>query len=198
MERDSNYSWGSPTTYSRKDHVKKECYEEIYSIERPTTKQIKSPTTTVIFFGDDDKEGVQYSNDDALVVTMLIANCITRSILVDNNSSTDIIFWDAFNRMVIDPNRLRPIAMLLKGLSGDMVQLVGTITLSGKALNTVATMAEFLVVKAPSSYNNILGWLTLNNFRAITLTCHMKMKFPIVTGVGEVSKCSCGNVMYRN
>lgn len=43
-------------------------------------------------FGDDDKEGVQYPNDDALVVTVLIANFITRRILIDNDNSTNILF----------------------------------------------------------------------------------------------------------
>lgn len=56
--------------------------------------------------------------------------------------------------------------MPLKGFSGDIVQLVGTITLS------------VLVVKAPSSYNVRLGRPTLNNLRAVTLTYHLNMKFP--------------------
>ncbi|KAL0433176.1 UNVERIFIED_CONTAM: hypothetical protein Slati_2651900 [Sesamum latifolium] len=37
----------------------------------------------------------------------------------------------------------------------------------------------------PSGYNVILGRPTLNAFRAIISTYHMKIKFPVVRGVGE-------------
>ncbi|KAL0291865.1 UNVERIFIED_CONTAM: hypothetical protein Scaly_2617400 [Sesamum calycinum] len=47
-------------------------------------------------------------------------------------------------------------------------------------------MVKFLVVKAPSAYNIILGRPSLNLFRAIASTFHMKLKFPTSVGVGEV------------
>ncbi|KAK4398072.1 hypothetical protein Sango_1282700 [Sesamum angolense] len=40
--------------------------------------------------------------------------------------------------------------------------------------------------KAPSAYNIILGRPSLNLFRAIASTFHMKLKFPTSVGVGEV------------
>jgi hypothetical protein len=36
------------------------------------------------------------------------------------------------------------------------------------------------------AYNAIIGQLTLNNMKAVISTNHLKMKFPIVNGVGEV------------
>ncbi|KAL0437547.1 UNVERIFIED_CONTAM: hypothetical protein Sradi_0462600 [Sesamum radiatum] len=45
---------------------------------------------------------------------------------------------------------------------------------------------KFLVVDIPSAYNVILGHPTLNAFRAIISTYHLKIKFPVVGGVGEV------------
>lgn len=70
-----------------------------------------------------------------------------------------------------------------------MVQLIGVIillVLAEKASRTTATMADFLVIKALSSYNKIVGHSTLNNLRAVTSTYHLKMKFSINLGVGEI------------
>ncbi|KAK4386298.1 hypothetical protein Sango_2500400 [Sesamum angolense] len=44
---------------------------------------------------------------------------------------------------------------------------------------------KFLVVDIPFAYNVILGRPTLNSFRAIISTYHMKIKFPVERGVGE-------------
>ncbi|XP_040988988.1 uncharacterized protein LOC121236610 [Juglans microcarpa x Juglans regia] len=79
--------------------------------------------------------------------------------------------------------------MPLKGLSGDVVRPVGTITLSvlaGKASKAATIMVDFLIVKALSSYNAILGHPNLNNRKAITSTYHLKMKLSTTVGVGKV------------
>ncbi|KAL0390996.1 UNVERIFIED_CONTAM: hypothetical protein Scaly_0456700 [Sesamum calycinum] len=56
----------------------------------------------------------------------------------------------------------------------------------GSYPKTSTKMVKFLVVKAPSAYNIILGRPSLNLFRAIASTFHMKLKFPTSDGVGEV------------
>lgn len=47
-------------------------------------------------------------------------------------------------------------------------------------------MADFIVVKALSSYNTILGRPTLNSLKAMMSIYHLKMKFPNAMGVEEV------------
>ena len=53
----------------------------------------------------------------------------------------------------------------------------------------------FLVVDYSSAYNAILGCPTLNSWKAVTLTYHLIIKFPIEYGVGEVrgdlAACEC-------
>ncbi|KAL0451447.1 UNVERIFIED_CONTAM: hypothetical protein Slati_1122800 [Sesamum latifolium] len=46
-------------------------------------------------------------------------------------------------------------------------------------------LLKFLVVDIPLAYNVILRRPTLNAFRAIISIYHMKIKFPVVGGVGE-------------
>uniref|UniRef100_A0A803PTE1 Uncharacterized protein n=1 Tax=Cannabis sativa TaxID=3483 RepID=A0A803PTE1_CANSA len=43
-------------------------------------------------------------------------------------------------------------------------------------------MATFLVVDCPTTYNTILGRLSLNQYKAITLVYHLAMKFPTPRG----------------
>ncbi|KAK3000526.1 hypothetical protein RJ639_021865 [Escallonia herrerae] len=53
-------------------------------------------------------------------------------------------------------------------------------------LNQAKLMLDFVVVRVPSAYNAILGRTALNQLRAVVSTYHMKMKFPMENGVGEV------------
>ena len=49
-----------------------------------------------ITFTDEDAERVHHPHDDVIVITLLIANYTTRKVLVDNGSSTDILYYPAF------------------------------------------------------------------------------------------------------
>ncbi|XP_042969038.1 uncharacterized protein LOC122301716 [Carya illinoinensis] len=121
---------------------------------------------------------------------MLVANFTTRRILINNGSSADILFYVAFTRMGINIARLQLASTPLKGFSRDMVNPEGTITLlvlTGTVPYSAAIMVDFLVVKALSSYNDaITGRPALNSLQAVTLTYHLKMKFPTLQGIGEV------------
>ncbi|KAL0355717.1 UNVERIFIED_CONTAM: hypothetical protein Sradi_4018600 [Sesamum radiatum] len=58
------------------------------------------------------------------------------------------------------------------------------LTLGTSPLRKICLL-KFLVVDIPSAYNIILGHPTLNTFRAIISTYYMKIKFPVVGGVGQ-------------
>ncbi|KAL0411564.1 UNVERIFIED_CONTAM: hypothetical protein Slati_3746100 [Sesamum latifolium] len=58
------------------------------------------------------------------------------------------------------------------------------LTLGTSPLRKICLL-KFLVVDIPSAYNVILGRPTLNAFRAMISRYHMKIKFPMVGGVGE-------------
>lgn len=63
----------------------------------------------MISLNDDDYRRIVYSHDNALVVTMLVvANYTTKRILIDNGSSTDVLFWDAFAKMEISLRLIVP------------------------------------------------------------------------------------------
>ncbi|KAL5834621.1 hypothetical protein ACOSQ4_014118 [Xanthoceras sorbifolium] len=47
-------------------------------------------------------------------------------------------------------------------------------------------MADFLIIDCPTTYNAVLGRLSLNDLQVITSTKHLTLKFPTLTGVGSV------------
>ena len=49
-----------------------------------------------ITFTDKDAERVHHPHDDTIVITLLIADYTTRRVLVNNGSSTDILYYPAF------------------------------------------------------------------------------------------------------
>ena len=110
-------------------------------------------------------------------------------ILIDNGSSADILFYDAFSKMSILDGRLGPISSPLVGFTGDAIPMEGVITLTvaaGRYPRQSRALVNFLVVKAPSAYNAILDRLGLNALRAVVSTYHLKLKFPTNQGVEEV------------
>ena len=77
----------------------------------------------------------------------------------------------------------------LIGFKGMKVQPVGTITLPvvvGAYPQQITNEVNFLVVDYSSSYNAIIGRPTLNNWKAITSTYHLYVKFPTDYGIGQV------------
>ena len=66
---------------------------------------------------------------DALVIKAMIANNNVHRILVDNGSSVDILYVQAFERMGLKVSDLKPSPNLVYGLTGDSVVPLGVISL---------------------------------------------------------------------
>ena len=119
-----------------------------------------------ISFTDEDAERIHHPHDDAIVITLLIADYTTRRVLVDNGSSADILYYPAFQQMRLGRDQLRPVCSPLIGFGGMKVQPVGTITLPivvGSYSQQITREVNFLVVDYSSSYNAIIGRPTLNS-----------------------------------
>ena len=82
-----------------------------------------------ITFIDEDARRVHHPYDDAIVITLLIVDYMTKRVLVDNGSSEDILYYSAFQQMRLGRDQLRFVNLPLVGFGGMKVQPVGTITL---------------------------------------------------------------------
>jgi hypothetical protein len=159
----------------------------VYSLYRPS-KAAKTESV-VLSFSEEDARGVVMPHDDALVVTLTVANHGIHRILVDNGSSADILYWPAFQQMGIDRERIKPFGSPLVRFGGEVVYPIGIIPLpvtAGTTPRVSTVMVDFLVIDRPSAYNAIMGRPALNKLRVATSTYHLMMKFPTEEGVGEV------------
>ncbi|KAK3016860.1 hypothetical protein RJ639_005981 [Escallonia herrerae] len=175
---------GGSSGQGRKAYVR-----EVFTTMGPSTKKQKKEPAQTISFSDDDVGDTRIPHDDPLVVTLRVGNFDVKRILVDNGSSADVLFYEAFQRMNIPSDRLRKIDTPLYGFSNHPVVCEGIIALPvtvGAPPNQAKLMLDFVVVRVPSAYNAILGRTALNQLRAVVSTYHMKMKFPTENGVREV------------
>ncbi|XP_059623069.1 uncharacterized protein LOC132266234 [Cornus florida] len=99
-------------------------------ISKPQTKFPKREGE-VIIFSEEDAKGVQQPHDDPLVVTVVVANYTIHRVLIDNGSSADLLFIDAFYKLCIGRGGLRPTKSPLIGFSGEKVFPLGIVTLPG-------------------------------------------------------------------
>ncbi|XP_010907809.1 uncharacterized protein [Elaeis guineensis] len=83
----------------------------------------------VITFSEKDARGIQTPHDDAVIVSAIIANYDVKKILIDHESSTDILFYSTFSRMKLLIDQLRKISTPLVGFTGDAITVEGEITL---------------------------------------------------------------------
>ncbi|XP_077251920.1 uncharacterized protein LOC143891168 [Tasmannia lanceolata] len=121
-------------------------------------KKLKADNT--ISFSDADLNDAILPHNDALVITMLIANFEMPRILVDNGSSADILYYHTFKQLGIKDDLLKPSSTKLYGFEGEVVRVVGSIELPvliGSAPLRATAMVDFLEVNTPSMYNTILG-----------------------------------------
>ena len=91
--------------------------------------------------------------------------------------------------MRIDRERLVPTNAPLVGFGGTKVYPFGAVTLPvtiGDYPQQITRDVTFLVVDYSSTYNAIIGRLTLNSWKAVALTYHLMIKFPTEYGVGEL------------
>ena len=170
----------------------KKTYFQVVQNIQLTGHPPRAPKTDkpAITFIDEDVRKLHHPHDDAIVITLTVANYTTRKVLVDNGSSADILYYPTFQQMNINKELLRPKNVPLIRFRGTKVLLVGTISLPvsvGSYPQQLVKEVNFVFVNYSSSYKAIIGRPILNSWRATMFTCHLSIKFPTEYGIGEVS-----------
>ena len=181
-----NMIFGGLTAAGSSRNSRKAYAREVMQVVGEAPK--RSRTEAVISFDDSDLEGIKFPHDDPLVIAPLIGNSEVKRVLVDNGASVDILFHDAYLKMGYKDSQLTPSDFPIYGFNGVESKVEGTIQLPmtmGREPREVTQMLTFLVIKASSTYNAILGRTGLHAFKAIASSYHLKIKFPTRNGVGE-------------
>nr|KYP40066.1 hypothetical protein KK1_038607 [Cajanus cajan] len=87
------------------------------------------PRMPPITFSNRDFRGVDPVQDDPMVISVEMHNCIVKKTLVDQGSSADILYWNTFVQLGIPEESLEPYHEPLVGFSGERVMTRGCIDL---------------------------------------------------------------------
>nr|XP_025685028.1 uncharacterized protein LOC112785819 [Arachis hypogaea] len=164
------FDGGGLTKSSRKRHLK-----EVYQVGG------EPPDLPTISFTKEDGQGIVSGYDDPVVISMILANAHLHRTLVDQESSADILFKLAFDKLRLDENELRAYPDTLYGLGDTPIKPLGFIPLhttfeKGEKSKTLSI--DFIVVDVGSAYNALIDRTTLNRLGSVVSTPHLCMKFP--------------------
>ncbi|KAG7559439.1 Ribonuclease H domain [Arabidopsis thaliana x Arabidopsis arenosa] len=188
---------GTPNTPKKRIDVimggSKLCRDSIRSIKRHKKSAAiqtdvgfqSNEQTPSISFGNSDTQGLTGPHDDALVITLDVANFEVTRCLIDTGSSVDLIFLSTLQRMGISKaDTIGPPAPLI-AFTSDTSMSLGNIKLPVLAAG-VPKIVEFIVFDRPAAYNIILGTPWIYQMKAIPSTYHQCVKFPTPAGIGTI------------
>lgn len=127
-----------------------------------------------------------HPHHDALVISLYIANCFIKRVLIDNGSSANILFLNALRDMKVDESTITRKSTVLIGFSGEQKHSIGEVNLHVWA-EGVNLQTKFIVVDCPSSYNAILGRPWIHEMKVVPSTYHQVIKFPTPWGIKQIS-----------
>ncbi|KAG7556855.1 Retrotransposon gag domain [Arabidopsis suecica] len=159
---------GTPNTLKKKIDVimggSKLCRDSIRSIKRHKKSAAiqtavgfqSNEQTPSISFDNSDTQGLTGPHDDALVITLDVANFEVTRFLIDTGSSVDLIFLSTLQRMGISKADIIGPPAPLVAFTSDTSMSLGNIKLPVLATG-VPKIVEFIVFDRPAAYNIILG-----------------------------------------
>ncbi|XP_020206034.1 uncharacterized protein LOC109791179 [Cajanus cajan] len=169
------FAEGGSTSLVRKRNLR--AVRSVNIVDHP-----KTPKMPPIKSSYRDFCGVNPIQDDPMVISVEVHNCIVKKTLVDQGSSTDILYWNTFVQMGILEESLESYHEPLVGFSGERVMTRGCIDLYTRFSFDQKTFREvkicYIVVHASTSYNILLGQPSINALGAIVSTPHLCVKFP--------------------
>ncbi|XP_072074432.1 uncharacterized protein [Arachis hypogaea] len=162
--------------------ARKRSFRAICSVNGPQQDvAITNPQPEVTFTQADFNSSIQ-NLDDPVVITLQLGDLLVKKVLLDPESSADVLFYSTFQKMKLSDNMLQSTGGDLVGFSGERVPILGSVwlhTTLGEHPLSKTNDIQYLVVDCFSPYNLILGRPFLNKFGAIVSTVHLCVKFPL-------------------
>ena len=148
-----------------------------------------TPQLDGIVFTGADASWVHNPHEDALVITVEVANSLIHRLLVDNRSAINILFWDVCQKIGQRRTYLTSMISPIYGFTRNSVIPKRTIKLvvtRGDPPLTVTIVIDFLTVNCPSTFNGVLGKPLLRDLKAMTSIHYLTIKFPTTAGTSQV------------
>ncbi|XP_026396837.1 uncharacterized protein LOC113291527 [Papaver somniferum] len=138
----------------------------------------------MIFDAEDIEEYMEDHNDPP-VITLPVAGCNVKKILIDGGSSVNVLFYDTFKRMELNDEQLMSSYYTIFGFNGAPTKPLGDIVLEVRA-GRLKIETRFSVVDAPSPYNAIIGRRWVHKLKGVEATYHQYLRFPTPEGVMKI------------
>nr|KYP32049.1 hypothetical protein KK1_047365 [Cajanus cajan] len=115
-----------------------------------------------------------------MVIAEELANWEVHKTLIDQGSSTDVLYWPTFLKLDVPHSLIQPHIEPLVSFAGKRVHTRGYVdllTTFRAPPDTRRVIVRYLLVEANTSYNIIIERPTLNQLGAVVSTPHLTMKF---------------------
>ncbi|GJZ18593.1 hypothetical protein Tco_0554716 [Tanacetum coccineum] len=128
--------------------------------------------------------------EEPLIIEAKVEGYLVRQVYVDEGSSVEVMFEHCFENLSLKIKaRLRETHTDLVGFAGEVSKPLGKIELEvcfGNGGLCRKNFMKFIMVRAPSPYNIILGRSGLKILLAIPSTIHSMMKFSTPKGIATL------------
>ncbi|XP_026410811.1 uncharacterized protein LOC113306040 [Papaver somniferum] len=178
---------GPSMTAQAGKRFRKQCedYCELYKIDEVGVDEHEKWMNAPMTFDAEDIEEDMEDHNDPLVLTLPVAGCNVKKILIDGGSSVNVLFYDMFKRMELNDGQLMSSYYTIYGFNGPLTKPLGDIVLEVKA-GQMKIETRFSVVDAPSPYNAIIGRRWVHKLKGVATTYHQYLRFPTPEGVMEI------------
>ncbi|GKB24090.1 hypothetical protein Tco_0863491 [Tanacetum coccineum] len=106
---------------------------------------------------------------------------------VDRGSTLEVLYEQCFNKLRPKvKSRMIPATAPLLGFSGEISWPLGKISLMvslGDGEHSTSALMNFMVVRSPSPYHDIIGRPCLKKIQSVPSTAHEMLKFPVERGI---------------
>ncbi|XP_057544996.1 uncharacterized protein LOC130824124 [Amaranthus tricolor] len=146
---------------------------------------LKGPPNTkssgpIMRFDAATSQPLQQPHTDLLVVTLKIGQMKVKRVLVDIESTTDLITMECLRKMKFEEKHLQPLDKPLIGFGGNQVIPLGTIILPirvGEKDGSRTMPIRFTVVDLTFPYNAIMGLPLINKIKAAIFPHQLLLQF---------------------
>uniref|UniRef100_A0A2N9GKH5 Retrotransposon gag domain-containing protein n=1 Tax=Fagus sylvatica TaxID=28930 RepID=A0A2N9GKH5_FAGSY len=152
----------------------------------PFWSSLENPQEQSIYFSNSDLKDVQLPHNDPLVVTLRIENFDVKRILIAQGSFIEVMYQDLYEKLGLGEKRsckLRPTSVRFFG----GIHYTSRKNHSTSSSRTDQPQTEFIVVRASSPYNTIMGRDWLHRMKAVPSTLDQKLRFPTDDGIMELN-----------
>ncbi|XP_034219224.1 uncharacterized protein LOC117630638 [Prunus dulcis] len=165
---------------------KKRKIKQATGISQVSTDLPLAEDDPVIGFQKKDLIGLDMPHNDALVISIQIAQAMVDRIHADEGSAANILQLTVIQQMGLE-TKINKLARSLTGFNGATTVTVGTIDLDVYS-PPVISLQTFMVINEVSPYNGILGRPWIGKINVITSATHQKIWYPIPGGgVGQIN-----------